>query len=245
MENKNPENRFFHANDETADSQKAGRILYIVIISILCLSAILVGVIAALNQSNDPVTPPADDGSSTDAPTPENPDKPDDGETDVTPDVDVDKIPVFVAPVHGSVSENHSPDMPVFNLTMDDYRTHDGIDITASSGAAVYSVADGTVTKVYEDPLMGVSVEVSMNGKAVAVYQNLGEVAEGIKEGAAVKSGDVIASVGESALIECGEEPHLHFSLAVDGKSVDPLAYFSDEVVETYLSGDTSYEDEE
>ena len=246
MENKNPENRFFHASEETADSQKAGRILYIVIISILCLSAILVGVIAALNQSNDPATPPVDDGGTSQTPTPENPDnKPSDGETDVTPEPDTNKIPVFVAPAHGLISENHSPDMPVFNMTMEDYRTHDGIDITASSGAPVYSVADGTVTKVWEDPLMGVSISVSMNGSTVATYQNLGEVAEGIVEGAAVKSGDILGSVGESALLECGEEPHLHFNLTVDGKTADPVSYFSDEVVETYLSGDISYEDEE
>ncbi len=236
MENKNPENRFFHS-DETPDSQKAGRILYIVIISVLCISAILVGVFAALNRSSDEITPPTDSGE---ANPPSDNLPPDSGETDGTPDTD--RVPTFVAPVVGLLTENYSPDMPVFNLTMNDFRSHDGVDIAAELGAPVFAVADGTVTKIWDDPMMGKCLSLSMNGKAVATYQNLGAVAEGLAAGTQVKSGDTLAVVGESALLECGEEPHLHFSLTVNDALVDPVAYFSDEVIETSLSKDSSYE---
>ena len=45
--------------------------------------------------------------------------------------------------------------------------------------------------------------------------------------GDTVKSGEVLGAVGESALIEIAEEPHLHFALSVAGKSVNPLDYIS------------------
>ena len=49
-------------------------------------------------------------------------------------------------------------DVPVFSFTMQDYRTHGGIDISAPVGSAVYSIASGTVTEIYSDPLFGKTV---------------------------------------------------------------------------------------
>ena len=37
----------------------------------------------------------------------------------------------------------------------------------------------------------------------------------------------MLGAVGESALIEIAEEPHLHFALRVAGESVNPLDYIS------------------
>ena len=108
----------------------------------------------------------------------------------------------------------------------DSYRTHDGIDICAGAGEGVMAAADGIVTEVYAHPMMGTTVVIRHDGDAESVYQNLAEDVA-VSVGDTVKSGEVLGAVGESALIEIAEEPHLHFALRVAGKSVNPLDYIS------------------
>lgn len=135
-------------------------------------------------------------------------------------------LPVFIMPTIGNVSKSYSVDVLVYSDTMEDYRTHSGIDICAGTGEGVMAAADGVVSEVYAHPMMGYTVVVRHDGSAETVYQNLAEdIAVSI--GDTVKSGEVIGAVGDSALIEIAEEPHLHFELRVDGKTVNPLDYIS------------------
>ena len=43
---------------------------------------------------------------------------------------------------------------------------------------------------------------------------------------APIKKGDVIGAVGESAIIEIADEPHLHLEMTLNGEAVDPLDFF-------------------
>lgn len=139
----------------------------------------------------------------------------------------------FYLPVTGYLSKDYSADMPVFSLTMNDYRTHSGIDIQATVGSAVSCVADGEVTKRYTDPFMGICVEVSHSGGLVSRYMNLGEeYPKDAEVGCPVYAGQTIACIGESAAIEAADASHLHFELLLDGKKVDPLDYISYEPME-------------
>ena len=47
------------------------------------------------------------------------------------------------------------------------------------------------------------------------------------KNGEKLKAGDVIGGVGATDETEIAQEPHLHFELIKDGKSVNPLNYIS------------------
>ncbi len=139
----------------------------------------------------------------------------------------------FCLPVNGYISKDYSMDMPVFSLTMNDYRTHSGLDIQASVGAAVATVAEGEVTKRYTDPFMGVCVEVSHGGGLVSKYMNLGEeFPKDTEVGCKVYGGQTIGCIGESAAVEAADTSHLHFELLQDGKHVDPLDYISYEPME-------------
>ncbi len=132
----------------------------------------------------------------------------------------------FMSPAEGALLVPCSLNTPMYSVTMDDYRTHAGVDIAASVGDSVMCCADGVVTKVYEDPMMGMTISVDHGAGVVSVYRNLApEAADGIAEGVPVKAGQVIASVGDTALIECEEESHLHFELTVNGSHVDPAEY--------------------
>ncbi len=134
----------------------------------------------------------------------------------------------FCLPVNGYISKDYSMDMPVFSLTMNDYRTHSGLDIQASVGSAVAVIAEGEVTDRYTDPFMGVCIEVTHGGGLVSKYMNLGEeYPKDAEVGCKVYCGQTIGCIGESAALEAADTSHLHLELLQDGKSVDPLDYIS------------------
>lgn len=136
--------------------------------------------------------------------------------------------PKWTTPVDGYVFKEHSTEDLVYSLTLGDYRTHSGIDISASAGSEVKCCLDGTVSAVFYDPMMGYCVSVSHSGGMVSHYKNLGErIPENIKEGATVKSGDLLGYVGESAMIEFADEAHLHFEIVVNEVESDPLDYLA------------------
>ena len=136
--------------------------------------------------------------------------------------------PVFVLPTVGAIIQAHSDDALVYSETMNDYRVHNGVDIAAMIGERVKATSDGVVEKVADDPLMGGTVVIDHGNGLKSVYQNLSlEFPSGIREGVEVKAGDVIAGIGETSLIECAEEPHLHFEVWRNGVPIDPMSLFS------------------
>lgn len=223
------------------NNQKANRILYISVIAVLCAAAIIVAIAVAANRSG--TKHPADTtgsnggGTSTVAPDTTTPDS--SGGDDPT----VNEIS-FISPAVGSVLRGHSPDVLVFSPTMNDHRVHLGLDIATDAGAEVYATADGVIDEIWADPLMGQCISIEHDGGFVSYYRNLSEtLPTGIEPGAAVKSGQLIGAVGETALIEVADEPHLHFELKLDGKQVDPLAYISEESRSASLTvSDETYE---
>ena len=148
-----------------------------------------------------------------------------------------DKLPDFISPLAGMISKSHTVDVPVYSLTMNDYRTHSGVDIVSAAGASVCATADGTVGEIWEDPMMGTCLTIEHTGGARSIYKNLSpQLPESIVTGVRVKAGEKIASIGESALAEVAESPHLHYELEVDGVLVNPADYM------LIGSEDTGYE---
>ena len=145
-----------------------------------------------------------------------------------------DKLPSFILPTSGVLSKSHDASLQVYSNTMKDYRVHLGVDIVTEENAPVYAAADGTVSKIWKDTLMGYSIAVKHSGDCYTIYKNLSEILpEGISEGVSVRSGQLIGSVGESAMVEVAEEPHLHFEMTVADLLVDPLEYFDENALET------------
>ena len=135
---------------------------------------------------------------------------------------------LLTRPVEGYLLSVHDGELLVFSPTMQDYRTHCGIDIEAAEGSGVFAAAAGTITNAYEDPMMGYTLEVTHTDGFVTVYRNLDEILpEGIAVGATVKSGQLIGAVGNSAIIEQEEVAHLHFELVHNGVAMDPLTYLT------------------
>lgn len=218
---------------------KENRALYVAAISILLSMIVIVSAVAVTNRSKQ-TTPNVTTPKQTTTTTTKQPVStlPNDN-----PSSDVgSKLPTFSLPVSGKLSGVHDSELQVFSPTMNDYRVHLGIDILANEGAPVYAVADGTVIQIWEDVRMGQCVAVKHNGDAVSIYKNVSsELPKGIIEGATVRVGQQIATVGSTAMVEIADEPHLHFEMTVGGLSVDPLEYFSSADVSN-LQKDTAYE---
>jgi len=179
-------------------------------------------------------TAPADTASKqpeTTAPETKTPAKPSPAQT--TAPAKTDKpasitVRYFVQPVIGAVGKPFEMDIPVYSMTMNDYRVHTGVDIAASVGSEVVAASSGIVCRVWSDPLMGRSVTIDHGDGIYTTYKNLADtLAAGIEAGAGVNMGQPLGLVGDTALIEIAEEPHLHFEMKVDGEYVDPFEYIA------------------
>jgi murein DD-endopeptidase MepM/ murein hydrolase activator NlpD len=230
------------------EDKSARAIAITIAVMLLVLTAIIITTVIANRAAKElmppvqdipaGVTDPDDTQQTPQGPTPDSTPQPapDDTQTDALP-------ARFLLPVSGVMQKKHSADLQVFSDTMGDYRVHLGIDIGTVAGANVSAMADGTVAQVWEDFYMGQCIAVAHSGNAYTIYKNLSaELPEGIEVGAAVKAGDVIGTVGESAMIEIAEAPHLHVEMTVGGLQVDPTEYL-DEDAKATLNEDTNYED--
>lgn len=132
--------------------------------------------------------------------------------------------PASTQPVSGRVLNGYSGDELVYNKTLGDWRTHNGIDIQASEGDSVRTAAGGTVLSVKDDELMGTTVVIQHGGGYTTQYSCL-QKDPPVQEGDQVAAGDVIGLVGSTASAEGSMGPHLHFSVSKDGQVIDPADY--------------------
>ena len=117
-----------------------------------------------------------------------------------------------------------------YDKTLDRYAVHQGMDFKGSAGDNVVAVLDGTIVKVVTDHILGENyVTIAHNGGLTSTYKYI-NAREGLKEGDSVKKGDVIGTIAEARGMEMNEGEHLHFEMAVNGKTVDPDTYL--EIIE-------------
>lgn len=140
----------------------------------------------------------------------------------------IDLTPVapslVVNPLAGETVAAFSMDELQYSETMGDWRTHDGVDIAAEAGTPVCATSSGTVLDVRDDDLMGTTVVISHDDGFGTLYANL-QSTPTVEIGDYVTAGQVIGSVGRTALGESAQPPHLHFSVTENGGFVDPASY--------------------
>ena len=105
---------------------------------------------------------------------------------------------------------------PIFKV----YRPHLGIDYAAPTGTPVAAVGDGRVVSAGWNKGFGRCVEIRHNGSYSSAYGHLSRFAPGVRQGAAVKQGQIIGYVGCTGW---ATGPHLDFRFNRDGRPVNPL----------------------
>ena len=210
-----------------SDQPRRVKIVYATVIAVLCITAVVIGIVSAASkkpddpQQNEPTVnqPTGDSGNQT-------PDEKPDETPDETPKDDPKKLS-FILPVRGEITKGHSLEVPVFSDTLQEWRVHTGVDIAAEEGSEVCASEEGVVTKVYADPFLGRTVEVTHEGGIVTVYSNLESGSIQVKEGDSVSCGALLGYVGDTSLSELADEPHLHFAMKLNGKTVNPMDYIT------------------
>ncbi len=144
-----------------------------------------------------------------------------DGET--VESVSINQDPSFILPVDGEIKEKFSGENLVYNKAMDDWRTHNGIDIIASKDSEILVSSDGIIDEIYTDYL-GNTVVIDHKNGFKTKYSNLDTV-ENLTIGVKMKQGDFLAKIGNYALGENISEPHLHFEIIKNEKFVNPEEY--------------------
>lgn len=132
--------------------------------------------------------------------------------------------PMYIWPVQGAPERMHSVDALAYDVTMQDWRTHEGLDIAAALGSTVTAAHSGRVESIENDDLYGTVVTLNHGDGTSSRYANLEDTVM-VNVGDWLECGAAIGTVGTSALCEIGQGSHLHFALYVDGQSVDPLQY--------------------
>ncbi|HZJ58318.1 MAG TPA: M23 family metallopeptidase [Clostridia bacterium] len=130
----------------------------------------------------------------------------------------------MIYPVQGNVSKGHIMDELVFSNTLKEWTTHSGMDIESFVGSEVKAAMGGTVEEITEDRLMGICITLDHGNGLKTYYANL-STGNMVSVGQKVDKGQIISGVGRTASCEILDDPHLHFEVMLDGKSLDPLAY--------------------
>jgi murein DD-endopeptidase MepM/ murein hydrolase activator NlpD len=108
------------------------------------------------------------------------------------------------------------------------YRTkrfHEGMDFMAPAGTPVIATGDGEVVALATLGAQGLKITVDHGYGYQTVYAHM----EGfsVKKGAKVARGQVIGRVGNSGM---SIAPHLHYEVHKDGKPVNPIDYYYNEL---------------
>lgn len=121
-----------------------------------------------------------------------------------------DVVIVFFAPVVGTLTDGYNPKTK-----------HFAVDIAVEMGTPVKSVADGTVIFAAWTSETGHVIIVEHSGGFISVYKHNTSLHK--EQGDLVRSGEVIASAGNTGEYSTG--PHLHFELWNEGYPVNPINY--------------------
>ena len=130
------------------------------------------------------------------------------------------------SPVSGEEISAYSMEALSYNETTRDWRVHNGVDYGAEAGTPVLAAADGTVTAVKEDDLMGCTLVLRHSGGYETTYSGLAQMPE-LAVGETVELGEQIGEVGTSALAETALGPHVHFSVTYQDMPMNPEDFLS------------------
>ena len=133
---------------------------------------------------------------------------------------------LYILPLSNTVQKPFSPTALLYCETMQDWRTHSGVDFAGEEGQTVKALANGTIKSVEKSLLWGGIITID---HGVGVQSRYYGVTATVREGQKVEVGDSIGALSEVPC-EAAQTPHLHLEMSIDGESVDPVTALAKEV---------------
>lgn len=217
--------------DEKKLSKKGISILTSMIL--LLLLTITLGLNSSNNLNNDTVSPKEISSVVTSSSVDDN-SQMQDGKT-VTEDVvlatkatpkKVEEKLVFSVPLDGEIQKMYSTDKVIYSKTLGQWKTHDGLDISASSSSTVNAIERGVVDDIYNDSFLGMTIVIEHISGYKSQYSNLDEDVF-VSIGESVVKGQKIGKVGNTSVGEYLDDAHLHFMLFLNDESIDPTYIYN------------------
>lgn len=111
---------------------------------------------------------------------------------------------------------------PIFRVPM----MHTGVDLSAQYGKPIYATGDGVVIRTeYSTGGYGLSVRIDHGYSYQTLYAHMSKIL--VSPGQTVKRGQLIGLVGNSGR---STAPHLHYEVRINGKPVNPVNFFYDDL---------------
>ena len=104
---------------------------------------------------------------------------------------------------------------PVLGYT----RMHKGVDFGAATGTPIYAAGDGKIAFAGRKGGYGNYIQLKHNTSYATAYGHMSRFAAGMRQGAAVKQGQIIGYVGMTGT---ATGPHLHYEVLVNNAQVNP-----------------------
>lgn len=131
----------------------------------------------------------------------------------------------FIKPVSGQILTQYSDNNLVNWEVLNEWKTHDGVDIRAKKNTPVKAALAGVVSNIEnEDKTWGVCITITHKNGMKTIYKGLSDQVQ-VKLDETVKTGDVIGTVGPSILVEKNKGEHLHFEMKKEDEFVNPKDY--------------------
>lgn len=129
----------------------------------------------------------------------------------------------LIWPVDGDVILNYSMDKSIYFSTLNQYKYHPAIVISAEVGSEVRCAARGEVTDISVNEETGTTLTMDIGSGYQAIYGQLKEVT--VEEGDTVESETVIGYVSEPTKYYTLEGSNLYFQLLKNREPVNPMDY--------------------
>lgn len=130
----------------------------------------------------------------------------------------------FQKPIEGEMVREYAKDNLIYSNTLEEWVTHLGIDIKADKTTVVNAAEAGTIKSIKNDPRYGLTIVIEHDDEFQTVYSNL-LTSEFVVEGEKVEKGQAIGTVGNTAVFEITDDPHLHFEILKNSVQEDPSIY--------------------
>ena len=142
--------------------------------------------------------------------------------TTVQPALDFSEEDGLVWPIVGDVLINYSMDKTIYFPTLEQYKYNPAIVISATQGENIAAAADGRVTSVGYDPVIGNTVVMDLGNGYELTYGQLDNII--VSEGSYVSVGDNIGTVASPTKYYSLEGTNVYFMLTKDGQPVNPMS---------------------
>lgn len=142
--------------------------------------------------------------------------------TTVQPTLDFQEEDGLVWPIVGDVLINYSMDKTIYFPTLKQYKYNPAIVIAAAQGAGITAAADGRVSAVGYDPVIGNNVVTDLGNGYELTYGQLENIT--VSEGSYVSVGDPIGTVAPPTKYYSLEGTNVYFKLTKDGVAINPMS---------------------